>query len=458
MALGSGRNFRRTAPPVLPNAPREYQAAEFEQHNNVLRLYFNQIFADLNTLMSVDNYGIFPYSSAGDAFGRLRVSEPVTLFDSKQLHDNQPLYWDDSEVSGSGTGSTFSADYARTRMSVSGTTSGRRVRQTFERFNYQPGKSHLVYMTAVLGSGGTGLTQRIGIGDDDNGLFFECEDGVVYVNVRTKTSGSVVNNRVAQTVWNKDPLNGNGASELEVDWDKALIFLIDYEWLGVGTVRFGIVVGATVYYVHQVDNSNSLANVYMSTPNLPLRYEIINDGTGAAANLDHICSTVITEGGQLNRGMVRSASTAGTEVSCNSENQAYAILGIRLKSTHLDAAVRMKELGIHVQSASKMGRWDLRLNPTVGGTFSYNNQTNSAVQIATGATANTVTGGTVMESGFAYSSSGGGEFNTHTSEIGSTRNLGAAIDGTVDEFVLCFTPTGATSSANVEGFFTWREL
>ena len=39
----------------------------------------------------------------GDAFGRLRVSEPTTLFDSKQIFDAQPLLWDDQETSGSGT-------------------------------------------------------------------------------------------------------------------------------------------------------------------------------------------------------------------------------------------------------------------------------------------------------------------------------------------------------------------
>ena len=32
-----------------------------------------------------------------DAFGRLRVSEPVTVFDSKQISDTQPLFWLDGD-------------------------------------------------------------------------------------------------------------------------------------------------------------------------------------------------------------------------------------------------------------------------------------------------------------------------------------------------------------------------
>ena len=35
-------------------------------------------------------------SPSVDAFGRFRVSAPDTLFDSKQIFDNQPLFWDES--------------------------------------------------------------------------------------------------------------------------------------------------------------------------------------------------------------------------------------------------------------------------------------------------------------------------------------------------------------------------
>ena len=42
-------------------------------------------------------------SAALDAFARLRVSNPTTLFDSKQLESNQPLFWDDAQTAGSGT-------------------------------------------------------------------------------------------------------------------------------------------------------------------------------------------------------------------------------------------------------------------------------------------------------------------------------------------------------------------
>jgi len=76
-----------------------------------------------------------------DNFGRLRVSQPETLFDSKMLHDNAPLLWDDSQTSGAGTSSTYNANQSSVTLAVTAATAGTRVRQTFRRFNYQPGKS-----------------------------------------------------------------------------------------------------------------------------------------------------------------------------------------------------------------------------------------------------------------------------------------------------------------------------
>lgn len=47
-----------------------------------------------------------------DAFGRDRVSAPETIFDSQQIVDSQPLFWDDAAISGGGTASTFLTDKA----------------------------------------------------------------------------------------------------------------------------------------------------------------------------------------------------------------------------------------------------------------------------------------------------------------------------------------------------------
>jgi hypothetical protein len=394
-----------------------------------------------------------------DAFGRWRSSDPYTVFDSKQIFDNGPLYWDDQEVSGSATSSTYSQPFARSRMLVAASTAGKRVRQTKMRFNYQPGKSQLILLTSRLSAIPTGVTASVGLFDDDNGVFFSVIDGVMNAVIRSSTSGSAVDTAVPQTSWNKDTMDGNGPSGVTIDPTKGQIMFIDMEWLGLGRCRMGFVIGGLFIVAHEFLHANSVTGVYMSTPNLPLRYSIENDGTAAETTLDHICSTVISEGGIDPNGQIRYISTAGAEVATTTENVIYAVVGLKLKAANLGATIDIIGAAIQIQTVSEMGEWTLRLNPTVAGTFTYSDVTNSSLQRALGATANTVTGGTILQGGFGSSSSAsGGGSGTVGEAVETAIRLGSLIDGTADQVVLCWMPVGGTSAQEVEGSLTVREL
>ena len=399
-----------------------------------------------------DNYSL-------DAFGRLRISEPHTVFESKLIFDNSPLFWDDQEVSGSGTTSTHSVNTASIVMAV-GTAVGKRVRQTFIRPNYQPGKSQLILMSGNLcvSGGGLGITSACGLFDDNNGIFFQAKDNDINVVIRSKTTGSPVDDSVSQVNWNLDTLDGLGPSGHRVDFTKSQIFMLDYEWLGVGRVRLALVLNGIPVYCHEFDNSNKLTGVYMSTPNLPLRYQIENDGTGIASSMRQICSTIIFEGGRTEIGETRWASTAGAALVTDTENVIYALVGIRLKSSHIGHTIEIQNIATQIQTASEFIEWSLLFNPTVAGSFIYGDQTNSGVQISLGATANTVTNGIAILGGFDQTgnqaSGGGGSAN----EINNALLLGSAIDGTLDTMVLCVRPTGGAAAMSVEGGIAWREL
>ena len=71
-----------------------------------------------------------------DAFGRLRVSQPYTLFDSQNRYaiDNQ---FDTSTVTGGST--TYLPNESSVRMDVTTASGAEVVRQTFRSFPYQPG-------------------------------------------------------------------------------------------------------------------------------------------------------------------------------------------------------------------------------------------------------------------------------------------------------------------------------
>lgn len=381
-----------------------------------------------------------------DAFGRLRTSDPITLFDSKQIHDNAPLFWDDSEVSGSGTTSSHSTATASTTISVGASTAGKRVRRTFQRFNYQPGKSHLIIMTAQMASQTSnlsGITGRVGYFDDDNGVFFSLEDGVAYAVIRSSTSGSPVDTKIAQSDWNVDKFDGTGRSGIILQPTKCNILMWDIEWLGVGRIRFGFNIGGVNYVVHEQDNSNNLPNVYMSTPNLPLTYEIENDGTGPATSLQHICSTVISEGGYQPSGVIREVDTGTTEITATNANTVYALLGFRLNSATLDTVVEFMKVEVLLTSAGTF-HWELLLNPTITGSPSWSQLTNSALDTFTGSSSITLTNGISLGGGYGASTgSGGSAAGAIGSAIDNSIRLGAAIDGTQDIVVLGVSALGA---------------
>ena len=384
--------------------------------------------------VNVSNTSPISVMSNMDAFYRMRISAPKTIFDSKQVDNNQPLFWDDQETSGSGTSTSYNSNQASTTISVGNTTAGTRVRQTFRHFNYQPGKSQLIILTGIVGTAATGITRRLGLFSASNGIFFEQTSSGMGVVVRSNTSGSPVDTRVAQASWNIDVMDGTGASGITLDYTKTLIYFMDYEWLGVGTVRFGVYVNGLPYYVHAVHNSNINTLVYMSTPNLPLSYEIGNDGTGAASSLVHICTTVITEGGRELTGIER-ALNRGTDVLTTLNNaNIYPLIGLRLKTANLGAFIRILDYNIFCTSTSEYAYY-LILSPTITGTaLSWNSLTNSALEYTYGTNATTLSGGTIVGTGLGSDTNQnrGGVSRVDESDLA----VGSNIAGTPQEIYL----------------------
>jgi len=397
-------------------------------------------------------------SESLDAFHRLRISQPESIFDCKQLYDNAPLLFDDAEISGSGTSSSHSTDTASTTLSVSATTAGERARQTFRRFNYQPGKSQQIMITFVLdkSGGGSGINRKVGFFDDNNGIFLHDDEGIYKIVRRTKVTGSVVDNEVSQSSWNLDKLDGTGESGKTIDFSKSQILCIDFQWLAVGRVRTGFSIDGELIYFHEFLNANSLSVAYMSTPNLPVRYSIENDGTGAVSSIETICCAVISEGGIQDFGQIRYFSTDGTHIEATTSGTIYAIVGIRLKTTHLSAHVELKKISL-INATAADYEWLLILNPTVASAITFSDQTNSCVQTGTGnsgdPSTSTLTGGIHLSGGYVKS---GGSSGSIIDIVPSLINLGAKIDGTRDEIYLSVKPL--TNGSNINGGFQWREM
>jgi hypothetical protein len=394
-----------------------------------------------------------------DAFSRLRISNPKTVFDSKQLHDKLPLFWDE-ELGGSATSVHVPSD-AMTDMSVTASSSDFAIRQTYIRFNYQPGKSQLILLTAAQMASQTGVTKRLGAFTDDgsgnnltpnNGIFFQSNGSDVFWNIAK--NGSITEN-IARSSWNVDPLNGTGPSGLNVDFNNALIYFIDYSWLGVGSVRVGVIINEIMYLAHIFRTSNVGTSVYMSTPNLALRYDIQSDGAGAGS-MDHICSTVISEGGQEATGITRSASRGASVFQTQNDTDIYPLITIRLKAGREDISVSPVNISAILTSNADY-RWVLIVNPTVAGTdaASFVSVSNSSVEYDISRdNTNKLTGGEEIATGYIDK---GQKAQISSAIEDAIFKLGSSITGVRDELVLAVQPV-IGANENFFGSITWREF
>ena len=120
-----------------------------------------------------------------DAFGRARISDPETLFDSSFEYDLQPLFWDTS-LSG-GADIAHDSDKHVASLTVSGSVAGTAILQTFAHHPYQKGKSQRCIPTFVFGARGAGITRRVGYFDASDGVFFEQTNAGLFLVLRSST-------------------------------------------------------------------------------------------------------------------------------------------------------------------------------------------------------------------------------------------------------------------------------
>lgn len=347
----------------------------------------------------VNNASFFAPTQS-DAFGRLRVSNPYTLFDSQNKYYNQGQF----ATSVTGTGAlTYNANSTTFNMAVTG--AGSVIRETTKTFIYQPGKSLFVLNTFCMAAPTAGLTQRVGYFNTNNGIFFEVVDSTVNMVIRSYSSGSIVENRVAQASWNGDNLTGAGGasnpSGIELNTEVDQIFWTDIEWLGVGSVRVGFVINGQYIVCHTFNHANIAGNTttYMGTAILPCRYEITS--TGPTATLRQICSTVISEGGYTMSGVPGGIGhTLGSSIVLPNDLSFLPLISIRLKSTNPDAIVVPTDFTIVPVDQAVVKYQVYRQAVTSGGSWLSAGAT-SSVEYNLAPTA--LVSGTVSEVGFLIS-------------------------------------------------------
>ena len=392
------------------------------------------------------NSSPFGDNSSVDAFGRLRVSMPNTLLDAKHLYDKQSQYFDEIVNIGA---STFIPNDSLITMATSG-NGGYVIRQSTTRYNYQPGKSMLAAYTFIAPPE-LNVVKRIGSFQGLSAAPYTPTDGT-YLEIGSngpsfniiKTFGITNTISVPQSAWNIDPLNGSGPSGITLDFTKGQIYAMDYEWLGLGRVRFGFYINGSLIYAHQITHLNALSAPYITSPNQPVRYEIRQNGVGAGL-MKQVCATVLDESSQEILGTAITAALSST-VTVQS-NIMTPILAVRLNPGYSNIALLGKSFDIYNTDNTIDMLFKVYRNPSLNKSLIWQNIENSYLQFAVGNNTMTLSGGYALYSGYCPKSQGTGA-NVGGVEISSLfGRFGTQINGTPDIIVIGGQGLGGTATA-----------
>lgn len=389
-----------------------------------------------------------------DAFGRLRVSEPFTLFDSQNLYIDGDQF---SNITANSGSVTYVAAESSFNLAVTTANGSSVIRQARTTQAYQPGKSLLTMNTFAMATLTAGCRQRVGYFTADNGVYFEADGTDLYLVIRSSASGSLVEERIAQADWNTNTLKSATSpnpSGYILDPTLTQIFWNDIEWLGVGNVRAGFIINGQFIVCHTFQHANQPGNtrVYMTTATLNPRYEITNTTAIAGARtMKQICSTVISEGGYNPATKINYVPNSIAPTRIATGGVFTSLASIRLNPAYPDAVVVPAQIDLLLTSV-QYGSFQLVLNAAnvVANTGSWSNATSSVVQYNTSALR--IGDGTVVFAGL----SGSRDAITISEDIKRRLQLSRTADGTPDILTLCVAYQG--NNADLLWKFGWEEL
>lgn len=420
-----------------------------------------------------------------DSFERLRVSQPVVVFEDSfaaLLPNAKTTIWE-AVATASGT-ANLTANLYGTELNTLLTNGSGYWIQSYNHVRYAPGISTLFRITFNFNQFITSVRQRVGMFTDQgtypsnagDGFYLEADGSTVSVVRRYMTTGAAgAEERISQANWNMDKLDGTGASGVSLNWTKTQHFVVEYQWLGVGTIRYGFETGQNqVVWCHQIVSVNSLSQSWSRTGSLPVRAEIYSTGVLATAGkLTLINCVVIHEGdvGDL-RGWKYFGGNSGATPKVGGLVAAawYPVMGIRAVGTNdLTKRARILPTSVTFSVATvATGPTVLQVGlmmlatPNTGATYAVTTGGSAAV-IDIAATPATAVTGTLIWSGLIPNVVGAYTFdlstlNDNMNVIGTAASGTQAITGAGNLTVVAGCIQTATVGASVVASLNWKEL
>jgi hypothetical protein len=385
-----------------------------------------------------------------DNAGRLRVSQMTSLGDYKILNsDLQPLL-----MQYLGTGTVVN-NVNRATLTLDGVLGVNMIAQTKMYHPYLNGKSQLVNMTVSNFAIETQSIKRFGYFsryatppyDPFDGFYLEGSYLTGYHFHVMRNGGSV--SIQSRSAW-ADKLDGTGASGMDINWADFNIFAFDFLYLGGSCINCYVYYNGAFHLFNTYYHANTSTTPMFISPNKPLTWEVLTN-SGIPATLDVICGEVAVEGINTDLGIGTAISSPIAGVNCVLAGTTYPLVGIRKKTTSRDIHAIIEGFEAQCSTTNDRIRLDIILNPDVlimlGGSFTYSNLANSPLQVATPTGVVTALGGFVLDSSLITT-------NANVSKIiaNPLRALCSTLDNTMDEIILCATPSLASTNVLATGY------
>lgn len=381
-----------------------------------------------------------PFSIHGDAGGRQRVSQITTLFDGKVLGLDDLRSWDNR-----GTG-TYTFQQNKVKMDVA---AGQYYCSQSRHHNpYFSGKSQGVEITFDNFHTQAGVTKRFGYFSSNAVAPFDSNKDGFWVEDDGTTKRLIVSNNGTEKL-NIAMADWDGAQYATgYNWQNFTVVLFDFLWLGGAVLRVFLKTENSFKLLHQFDYAGSDQDVFIQTPNQPVRYEIRS--TSGAGTFRRICSTVFTEGSIDEEGDALTLITT-TAINANLVGTTYAVEGIRKSSTYRDIHTDIISFGGNVLSSAgtaDSGRFLLLLNPTLSAPLTWSS--NSKIEEGNATTQTVSAFGRVLQCAEVTGAGVSEPFPNNALSILRMDMLNVA-----DEVILAYQPYTATQS--VHGHITLKE-
>jgi hypothetical protein len=381
-----------------------------------------------------------------DPFHKLRISELTSILELKHVYDKNPLLVD--ELTNGTATSIKDPDHSDVEMTTS-SNGDFVIRATKGRGIYSPGKGGCFMATFMNFHLQTNIIKRVGYFSSVTTFPYNSTFDGIFLESNGSTG------EISFQIWQKGieyfncPLDQWSSSEYDpndIDWEQNQLIFIDFQWLGVGTVRFGLETANGPVYFSEHSFMNVTQDPYMTNPNQPIRYEIRQTGSGSGT-FHQLCSVFGSEGDTGALSNIISISNT-TERTLSTPGVKYPLLGYRGATEYTGANIVLESIFSLNQFTGTDYLITLEMNPGItGGSASWSQVTNTPIEYSQGNGTLTVSAtGTVLRS---YIGKGNAATTDNYSLMDNLIKPGTCINGVRDEVWICVTPLVTSGTTKI---------